>query len=383
MVLIKGSSVSILPVVWFWQDILSPHMSALAAALADLGLDVTYVANERMSVERTHQGWEIPPICKVKLALAESRESIKALVLSAPANSVHICQGLRGNGLIGYAQRLIRMRGLKHWAIMETVDDSGWLGIVKRIVYRSIFWYWGEVLEGVLAIGRDTPRWMSERGMPRSRVFPFAYFLREPERAVTGFSHNVLELSRNFRFIFVGQFIELKRLGLLIDAITTLNRPDIELWVVGSGPLELELRDRAARLLPCRVRWLGVQPMHLVPPLIAAADCLVLPSRYDGWGAVVSEALMVGTPVICSDACGAAEAVLASGVGHVFRVNEIDHLIWCLRNQADSGVWPSARREAVVQWARSLGAKAGADYLTQLLELGCASKYVPDPPWYR
>lgn len=48
---------------------------------------------------------------------------------------------------------------------------------------------------------------------------------------------------------------------------------------------------------------------------MARADVLVLPSWHDGWGAVVSEALMAGTPAIASDACGSAGVVRASGVG--------------------------------------------------------------------
>ena len=62
-----------------------------------------------------------------------------------------------------------------------------------------------------------------------------------------------------------------------------------------------------------------------IPEVICESDCLVLPSRYDGWGAVISEALMVGTPVICSDNCGAANVVTASNVGSVFSTNDFDH----------------------------------------------------------
>ena len=68
----------------------------------------------------------------------------------------------------------------------------------------------------------------------------------------------------------------------------------------------------AASLLPNRVQWFGKFPMSEVAKKMADADCLVLPSLHDGWGAVVSEALIAGTPVICSDACGSAGVVEAS-----------------------------------------------------------------------
>ena len=44
--------------------------------------------------------------------------------------------------------------------------------------------------------------------------------------------------------------------------------------------------------------------MSKIGNTIYQADNLVLPSSHDGWGAVTTEALMVGTPVICSDTCG-------------------------------------------------------------------------------
>ena len=51
---------------------------------------------------------------------------------------------------------------------------------------------------------------------------------------------------------------------------------------------------------------------------IAAADLLALPSRWDGWGLVVNEALAVGVPVIASNACGASDLIRQDVNGYVF-----------------------------------------------------------------
>jgi glycosyltransferase involved in cell wall biosynthesis len=40
--------------------------------------------------------------------------------------------------------------------------------------------------------------------------------------------------------------------------------------------------------------------------IFQSSDIFVLPSRYDGWGVVVNQALGAGLPIICSDAVGAA-----------------------------------------------------------------------------
>jgi glycosyltransferase involved in cell wall biosynthesis len=59
------------------------------------------------------------------------------------------------------------------------------------------------------------------------------------------------------------------------------------------------------------VRRLGPIPRAELPPLYAAADVLILPSLAtatfrEPWGLVCNEAMHQGTPVIASDAVGAA-----------------------------------------------------------------------------
>ncbi|MBK8742083.1 MAG: hypothetical protein IPM02_22390 [Betaproteobacteria bacterium] len=90
--------------IWFWQDIVSPHMAGLAVALTHQNCDVTYVAEERMSEDRARQGWVAPRLPAVQLKVASCESEVDRLVASAPSESIHICQGIRGNGLIGRAQ---------------------------------------------------------------------------------------------------------------------------------------------------------------------------------------------------------------------------------------------------------------------------------------
>lgn len=363
--------------IWFWQRIVSPHMAGLASALADMGHDVTYVAECPMSADRLAQGWTAPNLGSAHLAYGPDHEAIIRLAQSAPSNCIHISQGLRGNGLIGSAQQELRRRGAEQWVVMETVENSGWRGILRRIEYRRLIFMRRHFITGYLATGHETRDWLINRGADSQRVFPFAYFLSDqaqprpqPDRT-----------DEHFRFLFVGQFIELKRLDLLIDAIAGLRQPDIELTVIGSGPMEATLREYAQASLGSRVRWLGRQQSTDVPHHMAAADCLVLPSRYDGWGAVVSEALMVGTPAICSDKCGSAGVVRRSRHGGVFPVGDREALTALLRRVADKGRQTADARARLASWASSLGASAGANYLSRILDYSRNGGRRPGAPW--
>lgn len=363
--------------IWFWQRIVTPHMAGLAVALAGKGYNVTYVAEQMMSEDRIRQGWIPPFLGGVRLELARSTAEVETLVALAPSDSVHICQGIRSNGLVGQAQAALAARGLAQLVVMETVDDSGWRGILKRLEYRRLFWRWRSKLQGVLATGHSTPAWVVARGMSADRVFPFAYFLSSSLSS----TKVVPDRPDRFRVVFVGQFIDRKRLDLLIAALARLQDSNVELVVIGSGPLEDKLRTKAEAALPCRVSWIGCLPVGDVPGEMAKADCLVLPSRYDGWGAVVSEALMVGTPAICCDRCGAAGVVRASGYGGVFRSGDLEDLTVKLQRMVSTGCLSAGERLALSEWAQCLGADAGARYLLDILDHAEGIQSRPMTPW--
>ncbi len=66
---------------------------------------------------------------------------------------------------------------------------------------------------------------------------------------------------------------------------------------MGSGPLEEEVRARAAGL---GIAFRGAQPHSSIGSWFQAADIVVVPSLNEPFGLVIIEALAAGTPVIAS-----------------------------------------------------------------------------------
>ncbi len=379
--------------IWFWQTVVTPHMAALAGACAAAGHRVTYVAQVAMTEDRLRQGWSVPEIAGVDVRLAGNPAQMRRVAAEAPQAAHHLLQGVRGNDLLAVAQRLLRRRGVRQWVVMEAVADAGWRGRVRRTLYRALFMRWRAHLQGVLAIGAHTPAWVVARGMPADRVFSFAYFLASGAtgenagagaRSALGPDPANAQGDGRVRILYAGRLVSLKRVDLLIDALASLKRAGTDafhLEVVGDGPCASLLREQAAEALGDRVTWIGSLPMEAVRRRMAGADCLVLPSDYDGWGAVVSEALMAGTPVICSDACGAAMAVRASGVGGVFPAGDRVTLASLLAQRIAQGRQTPASRGMLATWARCLGAEAGADYLERILAYAKGGAPRPRAPW--
>ena len=102
----------------------------------------------------------------------------------------------------------------------------------------------GNSIAGVLAIGKNTPSWVIKRGMEPSRVYSFAYFLKDYR---INHSSKKFKKKRNslFRFVYVGNLIKRKNVDNLINAVAKLKLDNIELWIVGKGPEENYLRSLA------------------------------------------------------------------------------------------------------------------------------------------
>lgn len=82
--------------------------------------------------------------------------------------------------------------------------------------------------------------------------------------------------------------------------------------VAGDGPYRAWLESFVARhsLQHC-VRFLGRQPTNRIRGVIAAADCVFLPSSSEGIAVVLFEAMAEGVPVVAADVGGQRELVTA------------------------------------------------------------------------
>jgi glycosyltransferase involved in cell wall biosynthesis len=112
--------------------------------------------------------------------------------------------------------------------------------------------------------------------------------------------------------LVVGQLIERKGLDLLLGSIKRLQDRGLVFTtrVIGSGPRRRSLEDLANRLELSNVEFLGGISVDDLPAQYRAADVLVFPTLKDVWGLVANEALLCGTPVICSRYAGCAEDLL-------------------------------------------------------------------------
>jgi UDP-glucose:(heptosyl)LPS alpha-1,3-glucosyltransferase len=147
-------------------------------------------------------------------------------------------------------------------------------------------------------------------------------------------------------FAFVGSGYGRKGLDAAIAALARCGGDEFHLLVAG--------RDRRAARYAAQARAAGVGArVHFagavqdVRPLYAAADCFILPTRYDPFPNSALEALAMGLPVIVGRDCGAAELVRAGENGWVCDPADVAALANLMRQAAAApGMQAAARATA-------------------------------------
>lgn len=111
-------------------------------------------------------------------------------------------------------------------------------------------------------------------------------------------------------FISVGRLFDAKDYPNLLNAFANVvkQKRNIELWIVGDGPLKPVLDNLVLKLgLSNHVIFFGVR--RDVPDLMNAADVFVLSSAWEGFGLVVAEAMSTEKIVVATD-CGGPKEIL-------------------------------------------------------------------------
>ena len=120
----------------------------------------------------------------------------------------------------------------------------------------------------------------------------------------------------HLQLISIGALDPRKNQGLLLDALSRLDKSlDIRLDVIGSGPQQAFL-ERKATDLGLRVQWLGELSPTEVSLQLASADVFISTSNLETFGVAIVEALACGVPVISTDS-GAPREYIHDRVGIV------------------------------------------------------------------
>jgi glycosyltransferase involved in cell wall biosynthesis len=232
---------------------------------------------------RVHLNWGLPDL---------SEPHIVVLSTYATLTGQWLMRRLRGKRWLFWGERLRRNSGLK---------DLIQRGLASPISQAS----------GIVAIGRAAEEDYRRR-FPNLRHFCIPYhcdlssFHRiRPNR----------ELGAPLTFLFCGQMIRRKGVDLLLRAFDRLVAEgfDARLLLVGREADLPSFLELVSPTTLSKIQYEGFQDPECLPESFAKSDVFVLPSRQDGWGVVINQALGASLPIITSNAVGAGLDLVDNG----------------------------------------------------------------------
>ena len=125
-------------------------------------------------------------------------------------------------------------------------------------------------------------------------------------------SNSLFSTNDCINFLSVGRFNDQKDYPNLLNAIHTVTAThnNLHFYIAGDGELRSEIEGLIKRLnIEKFVTLLGRR--NDIPLLMSQADFFVLPSKYEGFGLVVAEAMACETFVIATD-CGGVKEVMGN-----------------------------------------------------------------------
>ena len=147
------------------------------------------------------------------------------------------------------------------------------------------------------------------------------------------------------RFIAIGRLVEVKGYKRLINSFQKLEKeiPNVELWIVGEGKQYNELDHLIKEFkLENKIRLVGFKQNPY--PYLKSADVFVCSSYAEGFSTVVTEALILGIPVVTTECAGMRELLGDSEHGLIVD-NSDEGLLYGMKTMAEDKECRNAYKE--------------------------------------
>lgn len=222
-----------------------------------------------------------------------------------------------------------------HWSEKAT---PGWKWYLSYPRKRLHAYYVNKYALGAFAISQHAKNDFIKWGIKPDKIEILPYSFNQLSDCVADLK--ILEFKKKRRaFLFVGSLYPLKGIDILLKAFANefKNNPEWCLILVGNQKNNFDYKMMAKELnIENQVLFRGVVDSKNIKSVYKACDVFVLPSRYDGWGMVASEALYCGMPVIVSDAAGCScHIVHPNKNGHIFKSGSAENLTEVMRLYKD------------------------------------------------
>lgn len=294
--------------VVFVSAFISPHIKPFCDILHQHYKDAfIYIQMQRLTKERQALGYaydksDIPYVMDLTDNLVEQKRIVDGadcvIINSGTTNPILVEDRIRSNKLTFFANERLLKRGL-----LKFLDKRLWTQWRINLLGRNKNLY-------LLCFGAFVKHDFELIGFHKNRSFKFGYF---PELSIV---QTAEKDERNaIGIVWVGRMIDWKRPVFALKVAKELQKQGMpyRIEMIGDGPY-FEVAKNYAAKHKLNAVFCGSLPNNEVRKAMARADVFFSTSnRREGWGAVVNEALSVGTPVVASRDIGCVPYLINNG----------------------------------------------------------------------
>lgn len=256
---------------------------------------------------------------RVRNALALAR-AVRALVRATPPRNVHV-----HSTFAGVMVRLALVRERRHLRLLYCAHGWAWDHPLSRSAQRAV-----RAAERLLAFVTDRVICISQHdydgalraGLPAERLVCIPNGIAATELPSAGGATDVAWPPGATRLLFIGRLDRQKGADVFCTAVGQLGARASGILVGDSV-----LGDTAPLTLPPNVRHAGWRDAATIARLLAAADALVVPSRWEGFGLVAVEAMRAGRAVVASRVGGLREIVVDGETGYLVEPDQPGEIV--------------------------------------------------------
>jgi len=221
----------------------------------------------------------------------------------------------------GYFQKL--QRRAHRWAVKNKIPiayisdselrhhEQAWKKWLKSFFLRRYF----SPVSYFLTMGDANEAYYEKHGVPSEKFlrmhYPVDFEMYQKsfrEKEVIGSKIRKQYSIRENEIVLsvVGKLVAWKNQDQVIEAMKILESEGVyvHLFLIGSGDLQHEWEQKAQGLQKSNIHFIGFVKAEALPAYYAATDIYVHPASLEPHSVAVSEAIMMGCPVIISDRCG-------------------------------------------------------------------------------
>ncbi len=360
------------------------HQSAFLNALVkETDCDVTLIVTEKLSRARITMGWKEPILERVTVLRIEDSFNWKAIIdVNNNTSSIHVFSGINAFPKVHKAFKYAILKKCRIGILSEPLNHTGFKGslrMIKGAINRILY---GKHVSFLLAIGDLAVQQYLAWGYSENKIFPWAYTVEKKEVCYpSSFSPGP------FKIMFAGSLILRKGYDLLINAFKCLNEIEFnaDFYCVSSLNTSDAREIMEESSLNGKLRMLPFLSNEEICQKMTEYDLLVLPSRFDGWGAVVSESLMAGTPALVSKYCGVSTLIKNHpDLGRVIKEYSSEGIALELRKLISAGkIGVSERLKIRSLYEEKVSGHVMAIYFSRIISHLNNSRHIKKPhaPW--